>query len=220
MNDVTYWTTFFAAALVINVSPGPDIAYILSRSLAQGKAAGIASSLGVCTGAAVHVGLAAFGVAAAVATLPGALTAVQVIGALYLLWLAIPAVRSRGTVERPDQPKAPIPNGSVLRIFGHGVVVDILNPKVAIFFMAFLPQFVRPHAGSTTAQILTLGGLVILVALCVEIPLVLAAARASATLRRSPQVSKWLDRTMGCMFLLLAGRLLWSALEGPSRPHP
>jgi threonine/homoserine/homoserine lactone efflux protein len=211
MSELGYWSAFLAAAVIINITPGPDIAFILSRTIAQGKTAGIASSLGVCTGALVHVLLAALGVAAVLASVPGALLAVQIVGACYLTWLGIGALRSRPGASGGEAPPTPPAQSTFARIYLQGVAVDILNPKVAIFFMAFLPQFVRADAGAPGVQMAGLGAVVILIALAVEIPLVLFAARASESLRGSTRVAETLNRVLGGVLLLLAARLTWSA---------
>ncbi len=200
-----------ARGAVFNLTPGPDIAYILSRTLAEGKRAGVASSLGVCSGALVHVLLAAAGVAAMLAAAPQALIALQLVGAAYLVWLGVSAIQSsRGSTQAVASSEQR-PSSCLLKIYLQGVAIDILNPKVSIFFMAFLPQFVRPELGHASLQIVALGAGVVLVSLAVEIPLVLMASRASTGMQQSPRLVANLRRLMGVTMLLIAARLVWQA---------
>ncbi len=196
---------FFSAALAINISPGPDIIYILSKTIAQGKKIGIASSLGVCSGALVHVCAAALGLSAILATSAVAFSVVKYIGAAYLIYLGIQALRSKGiSFDIPVKKGAEI---TAWKAFRQGALVDILNPKVAVFFMAFLPQFVRPELGHDSAQILGLGVLVILVAVVVESLIVLTAAQTTNFFRRNRRFSVWLDRLLGSVLVGLGIRL-------------
>lgn len=211
MNEFAFWASFLGAALAINLTPGPDIAYILSRTLAEGRRAGVASSLGVCSGALVHVLLAAAGVAAMLAAVPQALMALQLVGAAYLVWLGASAIQSSRRAPQAVVSSEKRPSASLLKIYLQGVAIDILNPKVSIFFMAFLPQFVRPELGPAGLQIAVLGTVVVLVSLAVEIPLVLLASRASTGMHTSPRLVANLRRLMGVTMLLIAGRLVWQA---------
>ncbi len=205
MEPTSYWLLFFSAAVAINISPGPDIIYILSRTIAQGRKIGIASSLGVCSGAFVHVCAAAIGLSAILATSAVAFSLVKYIGAAYLIYLGIKALMSKGsTFDIPGKKEKEITHWKAFR---QGALVDILNPKVAVFFMAFLPQFVRPEIGHNGLQILVLGALVILVAVVVEGCIVLTAAQTTNFFRRNRQCSVWLDRFMGSVLVGLGIRL-------------
>lgn len=203
--DYTYWAVFFTAALALNLSPGPDLIFILSRTLAGGKVVGIASSVGVCTGALVHVAAAALGISAILATSITAFNVVKYIGAAYLVYLGIKNFRCAGTILNVSTEC--ISHISPWSAFRQGMLVDILNPKVAIFFMAFLPQFVRPDFASVSFQLLGLGILVILVGLLVECLFVLLATRISRLLQNNISVSKWLDRFLGSILIGLGVRL-------------
>lgn len=208
MFDFSYWLVFFSAALALNLAPGPDLIYILSRTIAQGRSIGIASSLGVCSGALVHVIAAALGLSAILAASATAFSVVKYVGAAYLLYLGIQSFRSAGAsldVEKSDAPAV-----SPWQAFRQGMLVDILNPKVAIFFMAFLPQFVRPEIGHTSGQLLGLGTLVIFVAIVVEVIFVLAAAQITGILRNNRRFSVWLDRLLGSILISLGLRLALS----------
>ncbi len=151
--------------------------YILSRTIAQGRKIGIASSLGVCSGALVHVFAAAFGLSAILATSAVAFSIVKYVGAAYLICLGILALRSKGvSFDIPVEKQVQL---TFWKAFRQGAFIDIFNPKVAIFFMAFLPQFVRPELGHASVQILILGFLVILVSVVVESFIVLTAAQST-----------------------------------------
>ena len=212
MDSSSYWLIFFSAALAINISPGPDMIYIISRTIAQGRKIGIASSLGVCSGALVHVFAAALGLSAILATSAAAFTVVKYVGAAYLIYLGIQSLRSKGiSFDVPVRESVQI---TAWQAFRQGAMVDVLNPKVAIFFMAFLPQFVRPELGHDALQIVVLGGFVILVAVVVESFIVITAARTTAFFRRNRRLSIWLDRFLGSVLIGLGIRL--ALLDGRS----
>lgn len=208
MTDFTYWILFFSAALAISISPGPDLLYILSRTITSGRNVGMASSAGVGTGALVHVTAAALGLSAILATSVVAFSIVKYVGAAYLIFLGIKSFRSVGiSIELYDQ--------NTLRVspwdaFKQGMLVDILNPKAAIFFMAFLPQFVRPEIGAVSLQLLVLGVLVILVGLIVEFSYIFLAAKITRFLSSNKAISFWLDRVFGSILIGLGIRLAFT----------
>ncbi|MCJ8168188.1 LysE family translocator [Atopomonas sediminilitoris] len=208
MDDWAYWLMFFSAALALNLSPGPDLLFILSRTLAHDTRVGLASAAGVCSGALVHVLAATLGLSALLASSSTAFNAVKYLGAAYLLYLGVQTLCSAGQHFTP-RAALDTPRGA-WRAYREGILVDVLNPKVAIFFMAFLPPFIRPEQGSATLQLLTLGLLVIAVAMLVEGSFVLLAGRASAFFRQQPRVAAWLDRLLGTVLLGLAARLALS----------
>lgn len=205
MDSLSYWVLFFSAAFVLNLTPGPDLIYILSRTIAQGRMIGIASSLGVCAGALFHVFAAALGLSAILATSAVAFCVVKYIGAGYLFWLGLKAFFTAGGNIDFSEKKSP--RVSPWKAFKQGVLIDILNPKVAIFFMAFLPQFVRPDVGSPSLQIIVLGFLVILVAVVVEVLFVLIAGQTTRFFRNNRKISILLDRALGSIFIALGIRL-------------
>jgi RhtB (resistance to homoserine/threonine) family protein len=205
MSDPAFWLVFFSAALALNLSPGPDLLFVLSRTLSGGRRVGVASACGVCSGALVHVAAAALGISAILATSALAFAVVKYVGAAYLLYLGIQALRSAGAGTQLALKAAP--RTSAWQAYRQGILVDILNPKAAIFFMAFLPQFVRPDEGTVALQLLMLGVLVVLVAIVVECSLVLLAARASSALRGNRRLSQWLDRVLGSVLIGLGIRL-------------
>ena len=205
MADMTYWMMFLGAALALSVSPGPDLIYVISRTIAQGTRVGLASAAGLWTGACVHVVAVSFGLSAILMASARAFTAVKYAGAAYLVCLGIGALRSRGI--RFDLPGNGASRSTPGQAFRQGIMVDILNPKVALFFMAFLPQFVRPGHGTTSLQLLGLGALVIMVAIPVECLFVVAASRATRFFRGHPRASVWLDRLLGSILVTLGFRL-------------
>jgi threonine/homoserine/homoserine lactone efflux protein len=202
--DLQHWITFLSAALLLNVSPGPDLGFILAHTVRGGRACGFAAMLGVWTGAFGHALFAAAGLSALLAASATAYTAVKWVGAGYLLWLGIQALRSRGAFSVPREGVPALRPG---RIYLQGVFIDLLNPKAAIFFLAFLPQFVVPEAGPAWMQLLLHGVLIIVVAAMVEPFFVLMGDRVSTCLRGSPRFCRWMDRGLGTFFVLLGVRL-------------
>lgn len=204
--DIVHWTTFLAAALLLNLSPGPDIAFILGHTVKGGAKAGGAAMLGIWTGAFGHVILAVTGLSAIVAASALAFSIIKWVGVAYLVWIGVAAIRSAGTSLVPKAVPKP---KSWWSVFRQGVLIDLLNPKVAIFFLAFLPQFTVPGAGPIWAQLLLHGTLIIVVAAVVEPPLVFLGGRLTTKLRESRNVAKWLDRTLGALLIGLAARLAY-----------
>lgn len=149
------FAAFAAASLALLIVPGPSVLYIVTRSVDQGKAAGLVSVLGIHTGSIVHVAAAALGLSAILASSALAFGIVKYAGAAYLIWLGIKAIRDRG--EERTEPRRR--EHSLARIYAQGVVVNVLNPKTALFFLAFLPQFVDAQRGSVALQIVVLGSL-------------------------------------------------------------
>ncbi len=204
---LAHWGTFFIAAVLLNFSPGPDIVFILAQTAKNGQRSGFAAMFGIWSGAFLHVLLAAVGLSAILATSVTAFTFVKWIGALYLIWLGIQALRSDGASYSSDTETS---QSSNLKIFQQGVLVAALNPKVAIFFLAFLPQFVVVGAGPTSAQLFLHGTLIIVVAAFIEPPLVVLGARLTRYLGQNPQVAAWMDRGLGALFIGLGARLALS----------
>ena len=202
--SVLHWTTFLAAAVLLNLSPGPDIAFILGQTVRGGRKSGFAAMLGIWTGAFGHVLMAAAGLSAILATSAIAFSIVKWAGAVYLIWLGIAAWRSGGDSFISDEVKS---STAFYPIFRQGIVVALLNPKVAIFFLAFLPQFVVEGAGPVSAQLFLHGFLIIAVAALIEPLLVIAGEKLTGKLRNNPGFGLWLDRTLGTIFIALGIRL-------------
>ncbi len=205
--SLAHWATFFTAAVLLNLSPGPDMAFILGQTAKRGVRSGFSAMFGIWTGAFIHVIFAALGLSVILATSAVAFSAVKWIGAAYLIWLGIQALRSDGTnisVNGQGSPKR------LMKIFQQGVLVAVLNPKVAIFFLAFLPQFVEVGAGPVSAQLFLHGFLIIVVAAFIEPPLILIGGKLTGYLSKNIQVSRWMDRGLGALFVGLGIKLATS----------
>ncbi|MBZ9559150.1 MULTISPECIES: LysE family translocator [unclassified Modicisalibacter] len=208
--SLAHWLTFFIAAVLLNLSPGPDMAFILGQTARGGRRCGYTAMLGGWCGTGVHVLMAALGLSAILATSALAFSLVKWVGAAYLIWLGIQALRSAGSAWQFESGIRPAGHRAVFR---QGVLVAVLNPKVAIFFLAFLPQFVVPGAGPAPAQLFLHGCLIIVVAGLVEPPLVHLGAWLSGALRRSPRLGAWLERGLGVTLIGLGTRLALSGRD-------
>lgn len=203
---LSHWLTFVVAAGLLNLSPGPDIAFILGKTAQGGVRAGTAAMLGIWMGTLGHVGLAAAGLSALLVGSAYAFTAVKWVGAAYLIWLGVKALRSGGGGFVGQV------TGSVAfwPTFRQGMLVNLLNPKVAVFMLAFLPQFVVIGAGPVAAQLALHGVMIIVVAAFIEPPLILAGDRVLRGLRDRPALGLWLDRTLGTVLVALGVKLALS----------
>lgn len=152
MHDTYFWG-FIAAAIVVLLVPGPGVVYVVARSATQGYRAGIVSVLGLSTGALLHVVAATIGLSAILLASATAFTVIKFLGAGYLVYLGIRMLLSRESVQLPDTSS----RKAMYRLFTDGVIISAFNPKIAIFFLAFLPQFVRPGTDDVSRQILLLG---------------------------------------------------------------
>jgi threonine/homoserine/homoserine lactone efflux protein len=203
---------FLAATIALVVTPGPVVLYVVARSMSQGRRAGLASVLGAELGNSVHVAAAALGLAALLASSALAFSVVKYLGAAYLVLLGVRKLMGRevggpeGSREARREP--------LRSVFAHGVVVAILNPKTALFFLAFLPQFVDPGRGSPTAQILALGGLMVAVAIVSDSAYALLAGSVGRWLWRNPRFVRSERYVSGTVYIGL-GAL--AALSGSGR---
>lgn len=179
MIDPARLGVFLAAALVLLMIPGPAVTYIVTRSVSQGRVAGFVSALGIGLGGFVHVAAATVGLSALLASSAVAFTVVKLLGAGYLMWLGL--TRLFGPEEAGVADAAP-PH-ALQRVFWEGVVVNVLNPKTALFFLAFLPQFVSPDRGPVAVQVLFLGILFVTLAILTDTVWALAAGSAAGWLR-------------------------------------
>jgi len=205
--SVSHWMTFFTAAILLNLAPGPDMAFILGQTARRGVPSGFIAMFGIWTGAFVHVISAALGLSAILATSAVAFTAVKWLGAVYLIWLGIQVLCSKGATAPVKEQPTP---QSFKKIFQQGVLVAILNPKVAIFFLAFLPQFVEAGVGPASAQLFLHGSLIIVVAAFVEPPLIIIGSKLTGYLNNNARVSRWMDRGLGALFVWLGIKLATS----------
>jgi threonine/homoserine/homoserine lactone efflux protein len=203
MPDLNSLLVFITAGLLLNLTPGPDVLYIVGRSLSQGRAAGVVSALGISTGCLFHIVAATCGLSALMLTLPLAYDLVRYAGAAYLVWLGVKALRSKSeALEVRTLARTPL--GAIFR---QGVVTNVLNPKVALFFLAFLPQFADPARGSLWPQILLLGVIFTVNGTLVCLGYVLVAAKLGDWLKARYDVSTWLNRLTGGLFIALGLRL-------------
>ena len=203
-------TLFVLAGLALNITPGPDMLYVATRAVSNGRRAGVVSALGIGTGTLVHIAVVAIGLAALLAATPAAYLAVQLGGAAYLCYLGYRAIRSRSSMTLElDVSAAPS------RIFWQGVITNVLNPKVALFFLAFLPQFVDPALGSVTMQILVLGLIFDVNGTAVNLVVAFLLSRATSTMRERGALGSGvvLHRAAGVVFIGLGARVAWMALR-------
>jgi threonine/homoserine/homoserine lactone efflux protein len=194
---------FLAAGLALNVTPGPDMLYVATRSSAEGRAAGVASALGIAAGCLVHIAALALGLSALLEAVPRAYDAVRWAGAAYLVWLGLRAL-IRPAPLALDGALAP---RRLAAVFRQGVVTNVLNPKVALFFLAFLPQFVDPARGSAARQIIFLGLLFNVTGTLVNLTVAYLASGATAWLRAHERRTALVQRLTGLVFVGLGVRL-------------
>lgn len=200
---------FLGASLATLAVPGPSVVYVVARSTTHGRRAGLYSMAGLETGAALHVVAASAGLAALLARSPALFGAVRWAGAAYLVWLGVRelrAARARPSSGHQDDGATASPRR--WRIFADGVLVDVLNPKTALFFLAFLPQFADPARGSVAAQLAVLGAAFVALAALVDSSYALLADRMSWRLRASERARRRLGRATGGVYLALAGAAL------------
>lgn len=196
------WILFATATLALNLTPGPDMLYVSARSIAQGRRAGILSALGVAGGCCVHTLLVAFGLAGLLARFPAAYDTLRYAGAVYLIYLGI-----RMLVEEVDHsPRGPAVQ-SGRRVFMQGLITNVLNPKVALFFLAFLPQFAEPARGALAPQILLLGLLFNLSGTLVNLGVAALASSAREITAGGQRAGLWLKRLSATVFVVLGARL-------------
>jgi threonine/homoserine/homoserine lactone efflux protein len=188
---------FAAASLLLAVVPGPAVLYIVAQSVPGGRRAGVVSALGVSTGGLFHVAAAMIGLSAILAASAEAFTVVKLVGAVYLVWLGV-----RTLMCRDDRIGGRRHEPTLGRTYRQGVVVNVLNPKTALFFLAFLPQFVDPH-GSTRGQLAVLGMLFIAIALASDLVWAVVAGTAGGVLRRSRTFLRIQRYVSGTIFILL-----------------
>jgi threonine/homoserine/homoserine lactone efflux protein len=202
MPDTHSLLLFLAAGLALNFTPGPDMLYVTARGASEGKSAGIVSALGIGAGTLVHITLVALGLAALLAAVPLAYTVVRIGGAAYLVYLGVRALRSRSSLTLQHVEPA-----SLRTIFRQGVITNVLNPKVALFFLAFLPQFIDPSRGNPALQVVALGLLFDTTGTIVNLGVALGSSRAAASLRRNTRAADILQKITGALFIGLGVRL-------------
>lgn len=197
---------FVLAAVAVTASPGPDNLMVLGMGMSRGRRQGMAFGLGCAMGCLSHTVLAVAGVSALVAASPWAFTVLRVAGGLYLVWLGVQCLRSRGGARVTDT----VADQSLRALFMRGVLANAINPKVVLFFLAFLPQFVVPAQGAVPLQMAALGLVFTAQAALLFGLLGYFAGTVGGWLHRRPGASLWLDRGAGVVFIGLGARLLVS----------
>jgi RhtB (resistance to homoserine/threonine) family protein len=199
MPDWPQLLLFVAAGWLLNLTPGPDVLYIVSNSLRGGVRAGMVAALGIFAGCFVHVAIATVGLGALLAASAMAFTVVKFIGAAYLLWMGVRLLRAATPGWAPAEAAPAEPD--LGRVFRRGFLTNVLNPKVALFFLAFLPQFIAPDASHKTLAFLALGVLFSFNALPVTLGYAWLAAWAANRVSLVRRAMHWLDRAAGVLFV-------------------
>ena len=195
---------FLGAAILLNLTPGPDTAYILGRTVTHGREAGIASALGISVGTIFHTGAAALGLSAILATSAVAFGAIKLLGGAYLIFLGLKMFFERsGQLSLPSNFRRRTPWAA----FRQGVLTNVLNPKVALFFLAFLPQFIDPASGTKVLAFLFLGLTFVTTGTIWCFILAWFASAFSERLQANETVAQWLNCTAGALFVFLGVRL-------------
>jgi threonine/homoserine/homoserine lactone efflux protein len=203
--DPDLFAALLLSALVISLVPGPDMLFVAATGMARGPRAGVAGALGVSGGVLIHTLAAAIGLSALIHSSASVFEAIRWVGIAYLLWLAFSSLRATDTDLAPEtEPES----SSLVTVAARGALTNLLNPKVILFFLAFLPQFVDPARGAVWAQLLVLGLGFAAVGLAVDATIGLASGRARGRLGRSPRVRRAIDRLAALVFVGLAVRLV------------
>ncbi|WP_453996335.1 LysE family translocator [Bacillus nitroreducens] len=198
--------SFLGAAIVLTIMPGPDNMFTLAQSLAKGKNAGIFTTLGLCTGLLVHIAAATIGISALIYKSAFAFTIVKYAGAAYLLYLAYKSFRDKGSslqLKNED-------NLSYKSLYKKGVIMNLLNPKVSLFFLAFFPQFINYEMGLISMQMLIYGILFLLQALFIFSLISIFAGKAGYYLRKNPTISRKMNVLQGILFTLIGLNIAFS----------
>lgn len=205
MNWHTY-TLFIIASLILNLVPGPDMLFLLGRAVAQGRRSGLCAAFGINLGAYVHLAAAITGLSAILMTSATAFTVVKWIGAAYLVYLGIRTLQAgQSALHFQDENSAKRANHF---IFWQGFLSDVLNPKVALFYLALLPQFLSADSRHPAQELLLLGITGNMVGISVSVTLVFASMAITMNLRRNETIASWLQKAMGAMFVGLGIKLV------------
>jgi len=197
---IEHFWVFALAALLLNLTPGNDMLYVAARSTSQGIKAGIISSLGIMAGCMVHILAAVIGLSAIIAQSALAFNIIKYVGAAYLVYLGIRSIISR---KKTFEVKNKMQQQSYTRIFWQGVITNVLNPKVALFFLAFLPQFINVESKHTALQILFLGTWFNVGGTLINILVAILFGKIGTWLSHSPRFIQWQERITGAMLIAL-----------------
>ena len=204
--DYSNLALFMIATVTLNLTPGPDLLYVIAQSIGQGRWAGIVSSLGIASGCLVHTFAVTFGITGLFLVIPSAYDVVRYAGAAYLVYLGIRVLTSPSGL--PTSPE--IKRRSLRSIFWQGVITNILNPKVALFFLAFLPQFIDANSPQKALAFVLLGLIFNVGGTAWLLMVAWAASRTTSAIRDSARIKLWLERAIGTMFVALGVKLALS----------
>ena len=211
MFGIVHFPLFVAAVFLLNVTPGPDTAYIVGRSVAQGRGAGLMSALGISAGCCVHTLACAFGLTALIAASATAFTVIKFAGAIYLIYLGARLLFASRAAPGQDQAErkagAPAASKPLRQLFVQGFWTNVLNPKVVLFFVSFFPQFVAAESDHKTLAFLVLGAVFIVMSTIWNSFVAWIAGSVTQRLGGKPAVRKWLDRLVGSAFVGLGMKL-------------
>lgn len=196
---------FALATFIIAITPGPDMTLFVGRALSEGRAAGFACMLGAFTGIVVHTALVSLGLSALIVASPQAFMALKIGGAGYLVWLAWQAIRNGSAFSPETARREP---RSLFQNWATGLGINLLNPKIILFFMTFLPQFVSAHDPHAPGQLFFLGMLFIPLSLPLVAPMVIAADKFAGLLKKSPKVTRIVDYLFAGVFSAFALKIL------------
>jgi threonine/homoserine/homoserine lactone efflux protein len=203
--DLSTFLQFAIATFIIAITPGPDMTLFVGRALSEGRSAGFACMAGAMSGCIVHTSLVALGLSALIVASPTAFLALKIGGAGYLVWLAFNAIR-HGSAFRPERKAGP--QHTLFRNWATGIGINLLNPKIILFFMTFLPQFVSAHDPHAPGKLFFLGLSFIPLSLPFTVPMVLAADRFAGLMKRSPRVTRIVDYLFAGVFSAFALKIL------------
>ena len=197
MLGIQHYDAFLLACIALNLTPGLDTFYILARSGREGHAVGLGAALGINAGCVVHTLAAVLGLSALLMTSALAFAVLKYLGAAYLVWIGLRMLLSRQNERKPTQTRGT----GFAAAFRQGMLTNVLNPKVALFYLAFLPQFVSLHAAHPQLGLLVLGASFIGTGLAWSLVLAMAGGHIHRLLQRKPQVGQWMDRVCGTVLL-------------------
>lgn len=209
MPTIEILITFSLAALLLSISPGPSNLYIMARSMGQGHQAGIAAAGGMAIGSFIYVLTSALGIAAIFIYSPLAYTVLKLAGAIYLIYLGVRCFLSAGTRYTNNQRIKKI---QIVTIFRQSIIVELTNPKTALFFLAFLPQFVDPQAGAIAMQLVVLGTVYSLIAFASDIMVALLSGKLGKWLAQHEKFTQWQERFSGGVLITLGGFIAYQEL--------
>lgn len=214
MFGIENFLVFLTTGILLNLYPGPDSLYIIGRSISQGRLAGVFAVLGIVTGAFIHTTIGAIGLSAILLTSARAFMAVKYAGAAYLIYQAVLMVKD-SFADKSNNPSE-IPKKSLSRIYKQGAITNILNPKVALFFMAFIPQFISPTSPNKALAFIILGLVFITTGTIWCLILALSASYFSQKFRRNSRTAKWMLRANAGLFTYLGIRLATAHIKAQS----